>query len=221
VKRQLFDTSQLPLFPHKRKVPTEVTGKKMRRNIRVVFRAAHSVEVKHGISWYRRANKLCFDWSVQYGIPEELAAHILAALSPNSRWEENVRDARSLIREEIEMLPRVHRFRTYGANVEKARRMVSLWREGLDWKQVLRGNKVTAFARNIALPAEDSSVTVDFHALSVAYGYRFTASNCPRISDTLYREVSAAYTAVARLEGLRMHELQAVTWLAWKRLHKV
>jgi hypothetical protein len=211
---------QSNLFPFRRNPPDKpLAPRKLRDNIRRVYRLAHELERKHGIGWYREASQIAGEISRAYNVNRTLVAHVIAALSPNNDWRRNVLDARAIFAEVFDYIP--SRYSTYGANVAKARAMIVAYRNREDWHHILRGNKVTSFASNIDKPSVPARVTVDFHALSVAHAYRYTTKTCPTISDKLYEQVSAAYIAVAQEYNLLPQQLQAVVWLTWKRIYRV
>lgn len=208
------------LFSYRKGAPeSDVSARKMRANIRRVYRLAHALEISYGRAWYRVAWQESEKIAKLYGVDARMVAHLVAALSPNNAWLRNLRDVRALLGEVIER--KTARYSTYGANVRKARAILGAWLQSAPYDGILRGNKVTAFARNIIEHDRANGVTVDFHALSVAHGFRYTVKTCPRISDKLYNEVSAAYVGVAREYGLLPQELQAIVWLAWKRIFRV
>jgi hypothetical protein len=83
----------------------------------------------------------------------------------------------------------------------------------------LNGQKIRSFYSNIMGLDE---VTVDGHALNIARGYRVgLTDDDTNIGKRLYRELQAAYVRAARRTGVKPHEMQAVTWTVWKRIHQI
>ena len=74
--------------------------------------------------------------------------------------------------------------------------------------------KIFSFADNIANP-ESLRVTVDRHAVGVALNDK--SADRLRVTSKRYRELQAAYQDVARLNGLMPYQVQAITWLTYKR----
>jgi hypothetical protein len=88
---------------------------------------------------------------------------------------------------------------------------------GADPLDVLGGRKVRSFYRNIV--GHTGHVTVDRHAVAIVAGRPLTDREgkvLERIGPYTY--VAGAYRAAARRLGVAPTELQAVTWLVWRRL---
>ena len=187
------------------------------RNIRAVFDRATPADIAEGIAWYAEARENCARMSELYGIPVDAAAGMVAALSPNAKWERNLRDAWALAGAlAAGHSPDTVKCQTYGANKVKA---VQIWQAakiGLPYAGIAKGRKVTSFASNIASGGEDDAVTVDFHAYGIAQGRKFTTATAT-FGAPVYRLISAAYRKVAQDVGITAPQLQAVTWLVWRR----
>lgn len=191
------------------------------RNIRNVYSLATSEEIERGLHWYDEAHGHAVTLSSTYGIPVRAAAEIIAALSPNSRWERNLADAYTLCGvlavggslETISVL-------TYSANRAKAGAIFRAAVAGLSYDGILSGPKVTRFARTIERPWESHGITVDVHAFSVAAGKRFITQELV-IGAPDYRTCERAYLTVGAELGIAGHQVQAVTWCTWKRINKI
>ena len=95
----------------------------------------------------------------------------------------------------------------YPANVNKAQRIFN----GENPFDVLGGMKVRSFFHNLLL--DDSFVTVDRHAISIAlYGLDKTRSGSTVATDKAYVAISNAYRNVAEKHGLPAYVVQSVTW---------
>jgi hypothetical protein len=191
------------------------------QNIRKVYRLATPQEVEAGLHWYDNAHAHACELSSLYGIPLRASAEIIAALSPNSRWERNVADAYSLcaVLSSGGPLESV-RVQTYGKNRAKAGAIFRAAVAGLRYDGILAGPKVTRFAVTIERPWESHGITVDVHAFSVASGKRFTTKDVV-IGAVNYRTCERAYLTVGAELGIAGHQVQAVTWIVWKRLHNI
>lgn len=161
----------------------------------------------YGHTWYAQAHEHAQRLADRYGVTDREAAGVIAALSPQMSWTDNLREADRLLR-------------TGGAkhlsrNVAKARAIV----HGADPITVLGGNKVRSFFDNIADPDRSNAVTVDRHAFDIALG---TIGDPIARSRTLervgvYAFISEAYRVVAADLGLKPHQVQAATWVAHRR----
>lgn len=191
------------------------------RNIRNVYSLATADEIKSGLAWYDGAHAHACELSSLYGIPLQAAAEILAALSPNVRWGRNVADAYTLCGVlaaggAIESI----RINTYPANRAKAGAIFNAAVAGLPYAGILSGPKVTRFAKTIETPWESHGITVDVHAFSVASGKRFTTKDVV-IGTVNYHTCERAYLTVGAELGIAGHQVQAITWTVWKRLHNI
>jgi hypothetical protein len=172
------------------------------------YNLATKREVTDGRRWYPRAYSTCKQLSELYDVPIETVVGIMAALSPRNKWERNVADTEAVL---------VHgehaTVATFNHNKEKAVRILN----GEQPLDVLSGNKVRSFYNCICL---EDDVCVDSHAYAVATGHGERIKR-RAISDKSYSEISNAYIDAAKSIGLSGSQLQAITWLAYKRIHKI
>jgi hypothetical protein len=193
-------------------------------NILAVFFQASEAELQEGKNWYLAAFETARAISLRYCLPGgiDTVAAVIAALSPNNRWERNVRDAEALIRVytlggEVDAL----KVSSYSKNKDKAVRIL-MGERPLD---VLGGNKVRAFYECIA-GSNPEAVCVDGHAYSIWTGQRITTTKTPAISDKLYARISSDYGEAARVINsvtdscYSAAQIQAITWVVWRNLFK-
>lgn len=174
------------------------------------FYRATSADLRQGSDWYNAAHTFCIGLADRYGISVRQAAGIVASLSPQTGWAENMRRADHLCRTEgCAGLSR---------NVAKARAILF----GQVPEDVLApkcsagyGPKVRAFYANILDPENPEPVTVDRHAYVIAYGTENGISRIGRQNG--YDRVACLYRETARDLGLRPNVLQAVTWTCHRR----
>lgn len=83
--------------------------------------------------------------------------------------------------------------------------------------KILNGQKTTRFFLNIH-SAKHNVVTIDRHAISLYFGtfdHKFVQTN-KRI-----HKIREDYKEVAKQLNLRPYQLQAITWLVWKRINNI
>ena len=145
---------------------------------------------------------------------------MIAALSPRNKWGRNVQDADALISAYIHggaEQARLTKVCTFGTNKAKALRILEGGLEALPAiLEILSGPKLREFASCIAGMPE---VCIDGHAWAIWHGERISLANVPSIGAKLRREIKADYQAAAELLGETPAAVQAVTWVAWRRLH--
>ena len=61
------------------------------------YHLATEQERSHGRRWYEQAHTAALDMSGEYPVSVITAAGVIAALSPNNRWDRNLSDASALI----------------------------------------------------------------------------------------------------------------------------
>lgn len=148
-----------------------------------------------------------------------------AALSPNNDELGNYRDLRSLLdifRYFIDtgehLIDSVH-VSTYPLNKDKAWKILT---SGKDPLEILGGNKVRSFYKNILDPTAPDIVTIDVHAYSCYKGRRIKSkSREMSLSDSVYMEAVEAYKRSSVLLAILPNQLQSTCWLVWKRLHNI
>ena len=186
-------------------------------NIIGVMHLATPVDQMTGITWYADAQAMCKVIADEVGIDWHVAAGVVAALSPNNRWERNCTDAETVARlykaggADHAKLAKVC---TYKANLAKAIAILG----GADIEETLHGPKTIEFYRCIT---GQDDVCIDGHAYCVWFGQRLTMHKVPTIGKKLRAQIKADYKAAAEALGLKPYEVQAITWCAWRRIHNV
>lgn len=191
------------------------------RNILKVYRMATDDDVRAGIEWYARAFREAAAISQKLSLPVPTVVGVMAALSPNNRWERNKVDAFNLCSAFVRGLTADDiRVSTYHNMKAKAWTILEdrLVRDD-EILARLNGQKIRSFYSNIMGLDE---VTVDGHALNIARGYRVgLTDDATNIGVKMYRELQSAYVRAAKRAGVKPHEMQAITWTVWKRVHNI
>lgn len=189
-------------------------------NIIKVYEKATQDEIDHGKRWYYIAEKFAVDIAYRHDIPMHTVAGVIAALSPNLKWNRNVADAETVVdafmsgRERSDVV-----VSAYPQNVGKAWAILEQLPDVDGVKRILNGPKITAFFANII--GEDAC-TVDGHAHNIYYNKRLALKDKRlSIGKKEYAKIERAYRKAARKLGLRASELQAITWVAWRRIHNI
>jgi hypothetical protein len=191
-------------------------------SVLAVFFSASDLETIEGAQWYETAQNAAATIAARYSVKADTVAGVIAALSPNNRWERNLRDADALISaytlggssDALEV-----KTSTYNKNKLKSLAIL----EGAAPLEVLGGLKVRAFYSCI-IGADD--VCIDGHAYAIWRGERISTSGTPKISAKLYGSIVADYVkATATINSVmntsyRPCQVQAITWLAWRRMVK-
>ena len=191
------------------------------KHIQAVLDLASAGEIAHGHRWYQLANDAAVALADRYEIKEHTAAGVIAALSPRNNWDRNLIDAENLIAAYVaggaEAAAEV-KCCTFGKNKQKAIEILVWSAEFLQVCEILAGPKTTEFFRCII---GETDVCIDGHAYAIWFGDRIPVGKTPKIGVNLRRQIKKDYLAVAKKNYMSGEQLQAITWLAYRRLHGI
>jgi hypothetical protein len=171
-------------------------------NILDVYSRASADQVARGMQWYPAAH----DLAGLVGFEDyRKGAGIIAALSANTGWTQNVKLAMAIAAgQEVGHLSAVL------AKVEAIT-------AGADPEDVLgKGLKTRSFYRNILEPDVSGPVTIDRHAHDIARGQVWGSRSRGLTTVGRYEALAGAYRIAADVIGIRPHEMQAITWVVWR-----
>ena len=199
--------------------------KRNQKHIQAILDLASVADQVEGLNWYQNANTATYRLIDQY---EEInfyqAAGVIAALSPRNWWHRNLIDAENLIAAflggGLEAASKV-KCCTFNANKKKAIEILNLplGSNGIDEiLEVLKGPKVSEF---FACILGQDDICIDGHAYAIWFGDRVTVSKTPKIGVKLRQQIKADYQAVAKKNNLNGFQVQAITWLSYRRLHGI
>ena len=197
------------------------------RNISGMLQLASQADIISGLNWYQRAYDLAVRFIHTYdGLTMGQAVGVIAALSPNNKWERNCIDAEAMIKTwHIQGDYNLIKVCTFNKNKAKAIAILSLDMESADAEaipNILNGQKVVAFYRSIM--GDKNAVCVDGHAYAIFIGERIPTTKTPSITPKLFETIQRAYQLVAKRSAdlcgveLTPTQVQAVTWVTYRRL---
>lgn len=185
------------------------------------YLAANTSEIKEGLNWYNEANTYCRELAGRFDISIQQAAGIIAAFSPQAGWTENKRYAVSFL-----IAPK-NRLRSLVQDT-KAKKIVKLKNES-DIYNALSINgtawKTKSFYLNILNPDIATDVTIDRHAIAVCIQHPTTIASLPKkhgdLKENQYYFFEHCYFKAAVKLNLLPHQLQAITWVVYRRLREL
>ena len=160
--------------------------------------------------WYWDAYNYALELSYQYNVGVTKVVGIIAALSPMKSWKENKRLAEEFLKG--------NQYGTYGKLIAKAREILALEHDQVNDENILdilNGQKISAFYLNINHYEKATTVTVDRHAVEIAMDSILDNHQMTAKQYTFFQNV---YIIAADKLGYLPHELQAITWVAWRNL---
>lgn len=170
------------------------------RRLRAHRKTACAEDVASGRGWYSEARTVAEDLASTFGVSVDVAARVIAVLSPNVTWSQNVHGAHSAFEGWMSGKPWQEWLGSgYGINRHKASRILQ---GDLD---ALQGPKVSVFHR--AIMGDPNACTVDLWMMRAA-GFDHDS---PTTRER--RVVVAALQRVARETGETVRDLQAIVWI--------
>jgi hypothetical protein len=190
---------------------TKYQRAKVRSNLREIFNSATEADIFGGRTWYDGAHKICLDYAVEFGTTTERVAQILSALSPNNKWERNIKDTR-IVLEAVRSgaAPESVKVCTFHSNKYKA---FAIARGELSI--LANSPKTFAFVRNIGA-LDETKVTIDLWHLRACYGVTVEGG----LTLKRYRELERLTIDEAKKVGLKGYEFQAIVWEALRNSGK-
>lgn len=191
----------------------EYTQRKVVNNIIRYMELATDQEVQGGINWYADAKKLAQEYSDKTGIPLRNVAGVISALSPQTSWELNKVYLVRFLRDGIDALANTT------ANKIKAQKCLNATSVD-EIVKVLNGNKTVSFFLNILFPDTDGVATIDRHAVAICIQRpdKVKPLDAVQLTNIQYSFFENAYIEVAKKYGLKACEVQAITWVTYRRL---
>ena len=196
------------------------------KNIINIYNLATPEEIKHGVTWYKKAYIESKKLALKYDIPIHIVIGVIAGLSPNNKWDRNIENADTMINAFINGNA-IESFKvsTYNKMKEKAWLILETMPNYDETITILNGKKIVSFYKNIN--GDETEITIDGHARNIFYNDR-QGLTTPKTNITKleYAKIQKAYLKASKkikVNGsvLKAYELQAITWLAWKRIHNI
>ena len=194
-------------------------------NILSIYDMATPEEISAGVVWYATALAECRRISIDNDVPLNTVVGVTASLSPNNKWTRNIVNARDMVEayvngESIESF----KVSTYTKMKEKAWSILECGTvSDVEIIEILKGQKIISFFENIM---GYDGCTIDGHARNIAYNQRIGLTGSLYIGKKEYKSLQEEYVKAASMRStngreLKAFEMQAVTWVAWRRIHNI
>ena len=191
------------------------------KNIIAIYKLANPSEIKHGLTWYVNATKDCKEIAIKYDLPIHIVIGVVSALSPNNKWERNIINADDLCKAFIDGQDMDSiKVSTYHKMKQKAWSILEQMPSYDETIKILNGKKIVSFFKNIS--GDETDITIDGHARNIYYNDRqgLTTPNT-NIRKLEYLDIQKAYLRASKKLGIKAYELQAITWVVWRRIHGI
>ena len=191
------------------------------KHILAIYKLANPSEIKHGLNWYVNALTDCKKIANDLDLPIHIVIGVVSALSPNNKWERNIVNAKDLCTafingNDMDSI----KVSTYHKMKQKAWHILETMPSYEETITILNGKKIVSFFRNIS--GDEQDITIDGHARNIYYNDRqgLTTPNT-NIAKTEYADIQKAYLRASKKLGIKAYELQAITWVTWRRIHGI
>ena len=193
-------------------------------NIVKIYKQATESEITEGMNWYSNANQYCQEISDKTNneISVEHVAGVTSALSIRNEWSRNKLDTFNLV-VAYHNLKKVDDVSVCTFTQNKHKAIKILESSALNIDSILSGLKTQNFKRNIC--GDTSAITVDGRAFFIACGLVNPLSKTPSLSPKNYKLLQKVYRDATKYINKELGlnyvpmQLQAITWLVYKRLN--
>ena len=193
------------------------TRRKCINSIVRFYNESNQLELTNGSNWYQEANNLAKEYSLKTGYSVLNIAGVIAALSPQTSWEQNKAFLARFIDKGMNSVTNTY------ANKLKAEKCLKA-SNSEEIQRILNGNKTKAFFLNIAYPNVDNIATIDRHAMAICIQFpdKVKAIEHPvQLTLSQYKFFESCYIEASNRLNILTSELQAVTWVTYRRLRNL
>jgi len=179
------------------------------RNIVDAYHSASPASHAEGTRWYTDAHGIAKQVSGMLDSDDiRVGAGIIAALSPQMEWGDNVTEA-------IQLCSTGKSPRQTKANEDKA----ILIGSNQDPEEVLGGEKVTAFYHAMVSPTGQGKPVIDRHAIAIYYGKPVTERQLNSVfgRKKVMQRIQSAYIRAGKVIGEHHNVVQATTWVQHRK----
>lgn len=171
--------------------------------VRNVLREFRATDGQTGADWYADALGKAVEFTA-YGVATETAVGVIAALSPQMQWWQNVMLAEQVLSAGVMVQGHT------GDTMRKVNHILA----GAEPLDVLGGLKVRSFYSNILSGGQDDGVTIDRHAWRTVCG-RHELGKRNSVPDVGYDLARDAFRHAAYILdcGLTAAQVQAIVWV--------
>lgn len=180
-------------------------------NLEEMWSAISLSSFLEGKEWYWIANSIAQDIADTYNVPIEVICGVMASMSPQKSWEENIKLCKRYIEDP-------HNFKGHVRKMVGKAHIISMWWQGYKDRKgfierILNGPKIVSFFNNMLNPYDNSYITIDTHHLSICLGDSKINTCTPKQYEFLRQET----LKFAKKQNLIGNEVQAILWTHYRK----
>ena len=186
------------------KSPIKLTIRQQVNRIEKWMGLSVQADKDQGFNWYHRAHDWASDLATDHGISVESVSHVAAILSAQCDWETNKRNTEKFLNGDL-------------SGIFATRKQLMECSKVIDgWRIPAKRRKTHAFASTISDPYLQEYAVIDRHAIKIAFDQLSADTIC--ITDRRYNDAEKAYIIVADRRKMLPSQVQAITWVTYKRI---
>jgi hypothetical protein len=207
--------SLVTTYPDDRQDSHSDQGNELVSSLLAYYHAASETTKSEGRSWYADQREIVRELAQSYSLSLSVVAAVVSALSPMTKWEQNIAGAVRLIhawRNDEQIPDNATLFRS---NATKAWAILS---GDITPADAFKGGpKTRAFWRNLS--GDESHATVDTWMIRAAGVHTEWTSTDGKVTQKEYRAIAHAIIAAASAVGETVAQFQAIVWLQIRDHH--
>lgn len=177
--------------------------KQQANRIEKILLQATKQEHVEGLKWYADARFFASKVASDYDLTLAQVSQLISLLSPQKKWDQNKADVVKFLDGETD-------------GIFSTKKTLAECSAVVDAGFEIPENRMKTFSFAKCIEADSDHVVIDRHAIKIAYGQM--SAKPIIITDKRYRDARDAYNMIADKYDMKGHEIQAVTWVAYKRI---
>lgn len=182
----------------------------MIKNVNKLWKQVTPADVAKGVSWYTNVYRNIRMYSDRTGYSPVAIAGVIAVTSPRVKWTKQMETLPEIL--ELHSCKKFSHILQFGLNKNFQKAIHIL--DGQLPSEVIKGRKVMAFYHNLI--GDLDSITLD------VWMWRIVGLKVPPYpKHKLWDEYESIIRSIAKTEGLKPAQVQAILWIAAKRQNQL
>lgn len=177
----------------------------IRENLEEILLGVSLSYYKEGLEWYDKANKLAKEFSKKYGVSHYKVCGIIAALSPQKSWSENIKLVDLFLRTKCKECKHTTILHKKAIDIYNTKDKNSV-------NDILKGKKIMNFYNNILNPSDDKYATLDVHMIQIlTQNYKLKT-----LTALQYEFLKDIFIKFAKEKHFNSSSMQSILWLYFR-----